>query len=351
MRNLISRIIDAEDDMEIAGKAMNGVFAVKKLESLKPDVVILDLEMPEMDGIGFLKERQRLGYDMPVVILSSHAQKGARITMEALSLGAADFLMKPSDTGGQDLDQLGKLLVQTVRAYGLQYRRGKGGKAPAVTRRPAEVERKEQKREPGLPAASFGGRPAGRIEIVALGISTGGPNALRSVFPALRTDFPVPVVVVQHMPPGFTREFARSLDRVCPLDVKEAEDGDVLKPGRVLIAPGNRQLEIVQRKLARIVALSDAPPVNGHRPSVGVLFRSVSEVYGGNALAVIMTGMGKDGAREIGEIYNKGGMTLGQDEDSSIVYGMPRVAWELGFIQRVVSLGDMADTLNTLVGS
>ena len=182
MRNLISRIIDAEEDLEIAGKAMNGVFAVKKLESLKPDVIILDLEMPEMDGIGFLKERQRLGYDMPVVILSSHAQKGAKITMEALSLGASDFLMKPSDTGGQDLDQLGKILVQTIRAYGLQYKRGKGGKMPAVSGRPATVERKERKSETATQAAARRVKPAGKIEVVALGISTGGPNALRSVF-------------------------------------------------------------------------------------------------------------------------------------------------------------------------
>lgn len=350
VRNLISRIIEAEDDLEIAGKAMNGMFALKKIENLKPDVIILDLEMPEMNGIEFLKECRRLGYDIPVVILSSHAQKGAKITMEALSLGASDFIMKPTDTGGQDLEQLGKTLVQTVRAYGFQYRRGKGRGVPPAVQKPAVRERRTEWTGTAPTAAPRTIVPTGNVEIVAIGISTGGPNALRSVFPRLKADFPVPVVVVQHMPPGFTKEFAGSLDRVCTLEVKEAEAGDLLKPGRILIAPGDKQLEVEQRKLARVITLSDNPPVNGHRPSVGVLFNSVSRIYGGNVLAVIMTGMGKDGALEIGGIYNKGGMTIGQDEESSIVYGMPKVARENGFIHRVVSLDEMAGTINRIVG-
>jgi len=348
MRNLIGRIIEAEDDLEIAGKAMNGTFALRKMETLKPDVVILDLEMPEMNGIDFLKERRRLGYNVPVVILSSHAQKGARITMEALSLGASDFILKPSEPGGQDLGELGKTLVQTVRAYGLQYKRGRMPGAPPVEQRPAGEERKPAPVRPEPAVTQKKALPAGKVEIVAIGISTGGPNALRSVFPHLGADFPVPVVVVQHMPAGFTKEFARSLDRSCALEVKEAEDGDVLKAGRILIAPGNRQLEVAQKRLARVVSLSDGPPVNGHRPSVGVLFTSVARVYGGNVLAVIMTGMGKDGALEIGEIYSRGGITIGQDEESSIVYGMPKVAQESGFIHHVVSLQNMAATINLL---
>jgi two-component system, chemotaxis family, protein-glutamate methylesterase/glutaminase len=350
MRNLIGRIIDAEEDLEVAGKAMNGNFALKKVNILKPDVIILDLEMPEMNGIDFLKERQRIGFDIPVVILSSHAQKGARITMEALSLGASDFIMKPSSTEGQDLGQLGKLLVQTVRAYGLQYKRSRGGGVSGVERRPVTREREHKQTEPAPITAVRRVTPTGKVEVVALGISTGGPNALRSMFPHLRSDFPVPMVVVQHMPAGFTKEFAKSLDRTCPLEVKEAEEGDILKAGRILIAPGDKQMEVEQKKLARVIVLSDEPPVNGHRPSVGVLFNSVARVFGGNALAVIMTGMGKDGAREIGEIYNRGGLTLGQDEESSIVYGMPKVAWENGFIHQVVSLTEMAETLNNFVG-
>lgn len=351
MRNLISRILEAEDDLEIVGKAMNGSFALKKLESLKPDVMILDLEMPEMNGIEFLKERRRREFDVPVVILSSHAQKGAKITMEALSLGASDFIMKPTGTEGQSLEQLGKALVQTVRAYGLQYKREKGRGGTITAREPVVTEKKKPRAEPVETLAPRKVVATGKVEVVALGISTGGPNALREVFPRLKPDFKVPVVVVQHMPAGFTREFARSLNRVCALEVKEAEEGDLLKKGRILIAPGDKQLQVVQKKLARVVALSDDPPVNGHRPSVGVLFNSVARVYGGNVLAVIMTGMGKDGAREIGEIYKQGGMTFGQDEESSIVYGMPKVAREYGFIHRVVSLQDMADAINRYVNT
>lgn len=350
MRNVISRIIEADEDLEIAGKAMNGLFALRKLKLLQPDVIILDLEMPEMNGIDFLKERQRLNLDIPIVILSSHAQKGAKITMDALSLGASDFIMKPASSGEYDLGEMGKQLIQTIKAYGRQFKRSKG-KAfkPAVF----HEELKETVSFPPAPPAPPVSRkvsPRGNADIVALGISTGGPNALRIVFPRLRPDFPVPVVVVQHMPPGFTREFARSLDRVCSLEVKEAENGDLLKAGRILIAPGDRHLLVEEKRLARVVALSDSPAVNGHRPSVGVLFNSVASVYGANTLAVIMTGMGKDGAREIGAVYEKGGMTLGQDEESSIVYGMPKVAWEYGYLHQVVSLEKMADTLNALAG-
>jgi len=156
-------------------------------------------------------------------------------------------------------------------------------------------------------------------------------------------------VVVQHMPPGFTEEFAKSLDRICSLEVKEASEGDILQPGRILIAPGNRHIVVEKRPLAAVVHLLDTPPVNGHRPSADVLFESVARHYGNRALAVIMTGMGKDGATQIGAIYREGGITIGQDEESCIVYGMPRVAFENGFIQYQVSLSKMADTINRLV--
>lgn len=187
---------------------------------------------------------------------------------------------------------------------------------------------------------------AGPLEICAIGISTGGPNALRTVFSELPADFPLPILVVQHMPAGFTLEFARSLDRICALEVKEAEEGDLVKRGRVLIAPGNFHIQVHRRRLAAVVSLSSADPVNGHRPSADVLFESVAEEFGGRALAVIMTGMGRDGARKIGEIHRKGGLTIAQDAASSIVYGMPKVAAELGHIQHIVPLSEMASVLS-----
>lgn len=185
-------------------------------------------------------------------------------------------------------------------------------------------------------------RKPGKTDIIAIGISTGGPDALRLVFSNLDADLKTPIVVVQHMPPGFTLEFARSLDRVCPLEVKEAEEGDAIRPGRALIAQGNKHLEVEKQPQGAIVRLTDAPLVSGHRPSADVLFASVAKWYGNHALGVIMTGMGRDGAEQIGEIYKEGGLTLGQDEASAVVYGMPRVAFELGHIQEQVPLQNMA---------
>jgi two-component system chemotaxis response regulator CheB len=188
-------------------------------------------------------------------------------------------------------------------------------------------------------------RRPGNTEIIAIGISTGGPDALRVVFSKLDADLKVPIVVVQHMPAGFTNEFAKSLDRICPLNVKEAEEGDSILPGRILVAQGNKHLE-VERKGGSVTAhLSDAPLVSGHRPSADVLFASVALVYQNHALGVIMTGMGRDGAQQLGTIFKEGGMTLGQDEPSAVVYGMPRVAYELGHVQEQVSLDKMASRI------
>jgi two-component system chemotaxis response regulator CheB len=185
--------------------------------------------------------------------------------------------------------------------------------------------------------------------MIAIGISTGGPNALRKMFAEMEGDIGVPIVVVQHLPAGFTTEFAKSLDRVCALEVREAEDGDLLKPNRVLVAPGNHHITVERKSLAVVARISQSSPVNGHRPSADVLFESVAEAYGNNAMAVIMTGMGRDGAQRIGDVYEAGGMTIAQNEKSSVVYGMPRVAWEYGYIQKQVDLTEMASTLSKLV--
>ena len=189
-------------------------------------------------------------------------------------------------------------------------------------------------------------RSPGPIEIIAIGISTGGPNALREIFAKLDPELPQPIVVVQHMPAGFTEEFANSLDRVCPLEVKEATDGDIVKPGRILIAPGDFHVEVERRPLATVARLSSAPPQNGHRPSADVLFASVAREFQNRALGIIMTGMGRDGAAKLAELYREGSRTIGQDEASSVVYGMPRVAWELGGVMEQVSLGNMASAIN-----
>lgn len=351
MRNLIGRIVDEAEGLVLAGKAMNGRFLLDKLPRIKPDIILLDLEMPEINGIEFLKERKRLKIDIPVVILSSIAVRGARITMDALSLGASDFILKPSGSISEDILVVRDRIVATLLAYGRKYIAVRGSSIPqkiiSKSGNRTTISPPVKKKDHVISAIPR--EKGGDIEIVAIGISTGGPNALRHVLADIAPDFPVPILIVQHMPAGFTTEFANSLDRICPLDVKEVTDGDVLSPGRIFIAPGNFHIEVERKKLAAVVRTSSADLMNGHRPSADVLFSSVAKYYGGNALAVIMTGMGRDGATEIGTIFAKGGITVGQDEESSIVYGMPKVATERGFVDHVVSLDDMAVTLNKLV--
>ncbi|MDR2177750.1 MAG: chemotaxis response regulator protein-glutamate methylesterase [Treponema sp.] len=354
MRNLIGKMVEATPGLVIADKAMNGRFALHKIPRVNPDVIVLDLEMPEMNGIEFLRERKKLGIEIPVIILSSIAAKGAAITMEALSLGASDFIQKPSGSISEDIHTVKDNLVGLLLSYGGQYRRnhGKGIAAAGETKTTAagstnksmvNISSLEFNAAPAVPASPpVPLRKPAKTEIVAIGISTGGPDALRVVFSSLDEDLHVPIVVVQHMPAGFTNEFAKSLDRICPLDVKEAEDGDPLIPGRILIAQGNKHLEVGRNGSAAVARLSDAPLVSGHRPSADVLFASVALTFQNHALGVIMTGMGRDGAAQLGTICKEGGLTLGQDEASAVVYGMPRVAYELGHVQEQVPLHKMA---------
>jgi two-component system chemotaxis response regulator CheB len=353
MRNLIGRMVEDTPGLVIADKAMNGVFALQKIPRVNPDIICLDIEMPEMNGIEFLKKRKELGIKIPVVILSSIAARGAQVTMEALSLGASDFVQKPSGSISEDIHVVKDTLVGMLLGYGGSYRRSQGKKVLSPSEYP---EKTAPSKNPdivshlnlsGTPASSPAQPPAqlrkpAKTEIIAIGISTGGPDALRVVFSKLDSDLKQPIVVVQHMPAGFTNEFARSLDRICPLEVKEAEDGDEIKSGRILIAQGNKHLEIEKKAFGAVARLSDAPQVSGHRPSADVLFASAAMAYSNHTLGVIMTGMGRDGAQHLGTIYKEGGMTLGQDEKSSVVYGMPRVAYEMGHVMEQVSLENMA---------
>ena len=387
MRNIITKVIESTPGLLAVGKAMNGKFALEKIPLVTPDIIILDIEMPEMNGIEFLKERKRLNIDIPVIVLSSIAQEGASVTMQCLALGASDFLTKPS-VGASDLGELAKNLSELLLSYGGQYKRNKSlqqkrtllqnkNDSTSVVDKNREISSSfAEKRSTSISVSgeklhsnidssnrpfSFSNnqekkeieeirpyREPGKIEVIAIGISTGGPNALREVFAKIDPNLSQPILVVQHMPAGFTAEFANSLNQICPLEVKEAKDGDLLKPGRILIAPGSMHMYVEKRSLATIVRLSDAPLCNGHRPSVDVLFESVAKCFQNRALGVIMTGMGKDGAAQLAEMRREGAWTLGQDEESSIVYGMPKVAYEYGGVQRQVSLSDMADAISKL---
>jgi len=299
MRKLIGKMLDDDPEIVVEAKAMNGKFALAKMNTHKPDIIILDLEMPEMDGITFLKEKHKLRNNIPVIILSSIATKGAAITMEALNLGASDFITKPSGSVSLDIADIGDRLKSLIKAYGRDYIRRNGHK-PAFRQ---TVQEPIQSRIDSRRTSMSTTRPTagtiwekitpeckhGKFEILAIGISTGGPNALRKVFAMLPGDFPIPIVVVQHMPAGFTKEFAKGLDRISAIDVKEAEDGDLLKPGRALIAPGDRHISVEKKSLSGLVRLLDTELVSGHKPSADVLFESIAKQYGRNSIGVWYT--------------------------------------------------------------
>lgn len=377
MRNMISRIVDSAEGMHTAGTAMNGKFCLQKIPLLKPDLILLDIEMPEMTGVQFLEERKKLGIDIPVIILSSIATKGAAVTMQCLELGASDFITKPGGSVSVNITSVGSSIIEKIASYGGKYARahGKNIASPEVFVHQAKLKEAEaaavkegiiSKIKPSetkpipLPATLWTPphkepavitplRQSGPIDVVALGISTGGPNALREVFAKIDPKFSKPILVVQHMPAGFTKEFAASLDKICPLKVKEAEDGDLIHPGQIYIAPGDFHIVVQKSTLCNVIRLSKEDLRNGHRPSADVLFESVAKLYKNRALGVIMTGMGRDGAAQLAEMRKQGARTLGQDEKSSIVYGMPRAAWELGAVQKQVSLENMAAEMSAVI--
>ena len=332
MRKLIPRILE-RDDIQVVGTAMDGEFALKKIEELRPDVITLDLEMPRMDGMATLREIVRR-HTLPVIVVSAHSTAGAMATFKALNLGAFDFVAKPRDALSEHIGAIAEELTSKIRAAV-----GSRRVAPSVMP-PLLPVRKRKNR---------GQAPAQRV--VAIGLSTGGPNALQHVLSQLPAEFPAAIVVVQHMAEGFLKPFAERLDAESELAVKEAESGDLLLAGRVLICPGNRHMKLCRMPLGNVVVLTSQPPVNGVRPSVDVLFHSVAEEFGAAAVAVLMTGMGGDGAEGLGQVKAHGGLTIAQDEESCVVYGMPRAAIERGYACEVLSLEQIPAALLAEVGN
>jgi two-component system chemotaxis response regulator CheB len=331
MRKMIPQMLEADRSIEVVGTAMDGNFCLKKIEELKPNVVTLDLQMPGMNGIDTLKEIMRRN-PLPVIVVSSHSTEGASVTFKALGLGAFDFVTKPRDTS--NMTETASELIAKIKAAA-------DGKVlrPAAFPAALPVEK--------ISAARTAPPPT---KLVAIGISTGGPQALEFLLAQLPPDFPGAIVVVQHMPEGFTEMFARRLDELCSLRVKEAQSGDALQAGRVLICPGSRHMKVKRLTMGDTVVLNDEERVNGHRPSVDVLFRSVAEEFPTQSVAVIMTGMGDDGAEGLGAVKRAGGMTIAQSEESCVVYGMPKVAIERGYAMRVIALDGLAATLQALCG-
>jgi len=331
IRQLLTSLLAEDAQIEVVGAAADPYAAREKIKTLQPDVLTLDVEMPRMDGLTFLRNLMRL-HPMPVVMVSSLTANGADVTLEALSLGAVDFVTKPKlDVAHTLADYAQEIIAKVKMAAGARLQ----ARAPALA--------VPQKFNADAVLARGPGRQHFKTtdRIVAIGASTGGTEAIREILEMLPADAPG-LVITQHIPEAFSRPFAERMDRCSALKVKEAADGDLIMPGHAYIAPGNRHLLVVRDGARYRCRLNDGPPVNRHRPSVDVLFRSVAQQVGPNALAVLLTGMGDDGARGMAEMHETGALTICQDEKTSVVWGMPGSAVRLGCVDRVVPLAQIA---------
>ena len=339
MREVMQQLLAPHKDIEVIGAAMDPLLAMQKMQSVWPDVILLDIEMPRMDGISFLRQIMATR-PTPVVICSTLTEKGADITLQALSAGAVEVITKPTMGLRDFLQQSSQDMVNAIR---LAAQARVKLKAPASGLKPAVK----------LSADALIDVPTGGLinqrtteKIVVLGTSTGGTQALEAVLCELPVNAP-PIAIVQHMPEKFTRSFAERLNSICAIEVREAQDGDRLLPGLALIAPGGRHMLVKRSGGQYLVEVKDGPLVSRHRPSVDVLFRSTAVQAGRNALGVIMTGMGDDGARGLKEMHEAGGRTYAQDEDSCVVFGMPKEAIKLGAVDQVISLDEIPAVLMT----
>ncbi|MEV8507315.1 chemotaxis response regulator protein-glutamate methylesterase [Actinoplanes sp. NPDC051475] len=362
VRRLIVDSLTGAPNIEVVGTAANGLLAQAKIDQLKPDAITMDIEMPQMDGIAAVRELRKRHKRVPVIMFSTLSAAGASATLEALAAGATDYVTKPSNVGSvaESIAAVREQLVPKIHAL--------AGRRPGTPTRPALGPAKRPGLapppgyRPGLPgrpgvaagrgaqAPAVPARPVrrtspGRVDILAIGSSTGGPDALTKVLTKLPTDLPVPIVVTQHMPPVFTRMFAERLDRSTPLRVVEAGDGMELAPGTVYIAPGDKHLVLQRRNTATLTQLSGAPPENSCRPAVDVMFRSVASLYGAAAYAAVLTGMGYDGRGGAKVLRDAGAEVLAQDEASSVVWGMPGAVVGAGLADDVLPLDKIASAL------
>lgn len=338
-RKVVRDALAAEPGVEVVGVAADGRRALEKIDQLQPDLVTLDVEMPELDGLGVLRELHGRSQTPTVIMLSSLTASGAVLTAQSLRLGAFDFILKPGESSLERNVQVLRAELGT-RLQLLAARRSES--SGSSTAAPNGRASKTNAAEPAQPAKCIV-LPSAKVRprVIAIGVSTGGPAALAKLLPNLPASLPVPVVLVQHMPPMFTKSLAEDLDRSCALSVREATHGDVLQAGTVYIAPGGRQMKIISPEGRPRVEVTDDPPERGCRPSVDYMFRSVSEVYGPSVLAIVLTGMGDDGAAGCRALKQRGARVVAQDQASCVVYGMPRQVVEAGLADIVCPLGEI----------
>ncbi len=331
IRRLLTNLLATDSEIAVAGTAGNGIQALARIPDAKPDLITLDIEMPEMDGITTLVEIRKLYPKLPVIMFSTLTERGATATLEALAKGASDYVTKPSHSGGSERarELVRDELIRKIKSLC----------AVAAPRA-----------RPMLVAPRRADHPQSRIDLVAIGTSTGGPNALTALIPQLPADFPVPIVIVQHMPPLFTRLLAERLHSLARLDVREGEEGEKLRRGQVWIAPGDYHMTVGRKGAEMVLGLNHDPQENSCRPAVDVLFRSVARTCGANVLGVVLTGMGTDGTRGSSEIREAGGEVFVQDEASSVVWGMPGSVVAASLADRIYPLAGMAPEMVRRVG-
>ncbi len=331
MRKALSIMLEGDPEIKVVGTARDGLEAIEKVHELKPDIVTLDVEMPRMDGLTALRRIMR-EHPVPVIMVSSLTQEGAQATIEALEAGAVDFIPKQHSYVSIEISRIRAELLEKIKTIART--------RPLLTRRRSAAPGAE-----ALPTLRFH-----EARAIAIGVSTGGPRALQQVIPTLPADLPVPVLIVQHMPPHFTRSLAERLDSLSPMTVIEAEEGMLLEAGRVFLAPGGRHLVLERRNGHVPVIRTPVEPATLHRPSVDVMFRSVCQLFGGKVLAVVMTGMGRDGLEGARLIKQHGGKVITQDEATCVVYGMPRAVAEAGLSDAVLPLEQIGPMLARSLG-
>ena len=383
-RRLLSKIVSDFKDIELVGVASNGKLALSKIKLRRPDLVLLDVFMPEMDGLETLDHIKKQYSDIDVIILSGVNRENANLTMKALGAGALDFILKPSKSSMEEniaelrsaLSRL--ILMAQTRKYSRQARSitlsDPGLKLRPISEKQPSPPENDTKRvaarihqsdpgrnqsDPGRNQSDPGRKPdtgkrhanrAGRIDVIAIGVSTGGPNALQKMIPGIEADFPVPILTVQHMPAMFTASLATRLDKSSAIKVREARDGQRIEKGVMYIAPGGSHMVVRKDKSAnRVIGLLSSPPVNSCRPSADVLFRSIAAMYRGHVLTVVLTGMGNDGVSGVTEIRSQGGYSLVQDEKSSMIWGMPGAVADADQADEIVCIDRMASRIMGLV--
>ncbi|MCD6507808.1 chemotaxis response regulator protein-glutamate methylesterase [Candidatus Poribacteria bacterium] len=335
MRAAIKRMLESDPEIEVIDTAGDGLEAIEKVKRLKPDLVTLDIQMPRMDGLTALR-RIMSEHPLPIIMLSSMTEDGARVTLEAMEMGAVDYLPKNIRQSSLDIIKVRKELLEKVKLIAKTWRR-KGHE-------PKRTASLKSRRSPSI-------RPHHRVDVLVIGVSTGGPKALQHILPKLPGDFPVGILIVQHMPPQFTKLLAERLNQMSRIEVVEGRNGEEVRAGKAIIAPGGRHMKVInpfddERPRIRVI---ESVKGTVYTPSVDLLMESAAQVYGDKVLALILTGMGNDGLKGMKAVKEKGGVTLAQDESSSVIFGMPKACIEAGVVDEILTLNEIPYRLIEIV--